>query len=42
MLIIAPDKVSGLWNRFMTEFDIMAEWDPFDADTSMVTHGNEP
>ena len=22
-LIIAPDEINGLWNRFMTEFDIM-------------------
>ena len=38
-LVIAPDDVSGQWNRFIKQFDIMVEWKNLDAGTKMVTHG---
>ena len=36
-VVIAPDDVSGLWNQFVEEFDIMVEWKTLDARTKMVT-----
>ena len=38
-LIIAPDDVSGPWNRFVEKFDIMVEWKTLDLGTKIVTQG---
>ena len=38
-LVIAPDDVSGSWNRFVEEFGIMVKWKTLDAGTKMATQG---